>query len=136
MQKALLLLILLLNAVSISVIPFTFQVWSHDYVLYQVVGLVFGFISFTYCILLMPDSPWSYYINDDFQRTRAVMQGVLQMNGANNTRLLFRFKNETLNEYNAVIYDLSRDEGYNPSSALSTNLETVIDRNTYINLQN
>lgn len=81
----------------------------------------------------MPDSPWSYYINDDFQRTRAVMQGVLQMNGANNTRLLFRFKNETLNEYNAVIYDLSRDEGYNPSSALSTNLETVIDRNTYIN---
>ena len=79
-----------------------------------------AFLSFTYCILLMPDSPWAYYTQDDFQRTRAVLEGVLQMNGSGDTRLLFRFKNESMVEYNAAIYELDRDR----PSALSTHFES------------
>lgn len=94
-QSAVLFFLLLVNAISISAVPFSFQILQRDFYLYQVLSLVIAFLSFTYCILLMPDSPWAYYMQDDFQRTRAVLEGVLHMNGSGDTRLLFRFKNES-----------------------------------------
>lgn len=124
-QPAVLFAVLLANAISIFMIPFSFQVLQRDFYLYQVLGLVMAFLSFTYCILLMPDSPWAYFMQDDFQRTRAVLEGVLQMNGSSDTRLLFRFKNESQQEYNAAIYDLERAR----PSALSTHFESASNVN-------
>jgi MFS family permease len=65
-QLGALLVILMANAVSISLIPLSFQILYRDFYLYQVLSLVMAFLSFTYCILLMPDSPWAYYMRDDF----------------------------------------------------------------------
>jgi hypothetical protein len=47
------------------------------------------------------------------------MEGLLKMNGFSDTRLIFRFKNESINEYNDAIYNLT---GGNESH--STNFET------------
>jgi len=76
-QQPVLFTILMVNAGSIFLIPFSFQVLQRDFFLSQVVALVLGFLSFTYCILLMPDSPWAYYMRDEFQKTRVIMEGVL-----------------------------------------------------------
>lgn len=47
------------------------------------------------------------------------MEGLLKMNGFSDTRLIFRFKDESLDQYNRAIYNLT---GENDSN--STNFET------------
>ena len=55
------------------------------------------------------------------------------MNGTGDTRLLFRFKNETQNEFYEAIYLLERDtvdmNGMQNPSALSTHFETISNNN-------
>jgi hypothetical protein len=48
-----------------------------------------------------------------------MMEGLLRMNGFSGARLIFRFKDESLNQYNRAIYNLSCGNESN-----STNFET------------
>ena len=77
-----------------------------------------SFSSFCYVILFMPDSLLIYSQNGKHQTVRLIMEGLLKMNGTGDTRLFFRFKGETQQQYNNAIYNIR------PQSRLSTNFET------------
>lgn len=47
------------------------------------------------------------------------MEGLLKMNGFSDTRLIFRFKDESIDQYNRAIYNLTGD-----NDSESTNFET------------
>jgi hypothetical protein len=67
----------------------------------------------------MPESLWTYYQKREFHTQRITMEGLLKMNGFSDTRLIFRFKDESVDQYNRAIYNLT---GGNDSN--STNFET------------
>ena len=78
--------------------------------------MIVGTASLCYCILFMPESLQTYHQKREFQTLRITMEGLLRMNGFSDVRLIFRFKDESENEYNRAVYNLDDSQ--------STNFET------------
>ena len=118
-KKYLIFSFFLTNAAILCIIPNFYEYINRDWYPLQALGLILGTASLCYCILFMPESLWTYYQKREYHTQRITMEGLLKMNGFSDTRLIFRFKDESVDQYNRAIYNLT---GGNDSN--STNFET------------
>lgn len=118
-KKSLIFSFFLTNAAILCFIPIYYEHINSDWYQLHALGLIIGTASLCYCILFMPESLWTYYQKRDYHTQRITMEGLLKMNGFSDTRLIFRFKDESIDQYNRAIYNLT---GGNQSN--STNFET------------
>ena len=111
--------ICLAQAFSLIALPYVLEHFqNHDSVKIESIFLGFGMISLIYCALFMPDSPHSFWRRNEFMRARMIMAGMLTMNGAGNQRLMFRFANERVVDWNAAVYQIEH------TSMLSTEADS------------
>ena len=81
------------------------NIWTFYNNFLCILSVIFGILSFLFCILFMPESLQYLYNIKEFQKTRSIMEGLLGMNGFGYCRLLFRFKTENIDIFNKVIYN-------------------------------
>ena len=97
---------LVLNGIFLMFLPIYYDQITKDYYPLQAISLVLTFCTFCYSILFLPESPYTEYSKNNFQKTREILQVMAKMNGQE-IKLLCRFKNETITELNNAIYRIN-----------------------------
>ena len=116
MHKYYIYIFLVLNGISFVFLPIYYDQISKDYYPLQAACLVVTFCTFCYTMLFLPESPWSEYCHGNFERTREILQVIAKMNGQE-IRLLCRFKDESVTEFNNAIYRINNRAEESPLSS-------------------
>ena len=69
-QKLYIFQFLLLNALSLLAISYYYGRISQDWYFIHIIAIVLQFVGLLFCILFVPESLWTYYNDNKFQKVR------------------------------------------------------------------